>query len=103
VPTINGNLLTEKLAQLERVSEWLPDLICNLEAFVCTADDYALFRVDPVQYANEKGITENEAIDLFLHAAKLRLFDMEWNLICECCGEVFTSLRHWQLAHTFRL
>jgi hypothetical protein len=45
-------------------------------------------------------MTENEAIDLFLHAAKLRLFDIEWNLICKCFGEVFTSLRGIGNLHT---
>jgi len=89
----NENLFTEKLAQLKRLSNWSPHVISKFETFIRTADDYSLFRVDPVQYSAEIGLTENESIDLFLHAAKLRLFDMEWNLICKCCGEVFTSLR----------
>src|SRR5215813_7811650 len=91
--TINENLLSEKLSQLERLSNWSPHVIFQFETFIRTADDYSLFRVDPVQYAAEKELTENEVIDLFLYAAKLRLLDMEWNLICKCCGEVFTSLR----------
>jgi len=90
---ISENLFTEKLTQLERLANWSLHVISKFETFIRIADDYSLFRVDPVQYAVEKGINENEAIDLFLHAAKLRLFDMEWNLICKCCGEVFTSLR----------
>src|SRR5215813_5162187 len=97
---INENLLDEKLAQLEHLSKWSPRVISKFEAFIRTADDFSLFRVDPVQYAVEKSMTENEAIDLFLHAAKLRLFDMEWNLICKCCGEVFTSLRGIGNLHT---
>ena len=97
---INETQLDEKLAQLERMSNWSPRVISRLEAFIRNSDDYALFRVDPIQYAGEKGITENEAIDLFLNAAKLGLFDLEWNLICACCGQVFTSLRSLGNVHT---
>ncbi|MDQ3845978.1 MAG: adenylate/guanylate cyclase domain-containing protein, partial [Bacteroidota bacterium] len=98
--TVNETQLDEKLAQLERLRNWSPRVISKLEAFIRNSDDYALFRVDPIQYAAEKGMTENEAIDLFLNAAKLGLFDLEWNLICACCGQVFTSLRSIGHLHT---
>src|SRR5687767_4112403 len=99
MPTLNEALLDERLAQLERARNWSPRIISKLEAFIRTADDYALFRVDPLQYAAEKGMAEDEAIDLFLYAAKLSLFDLEWNLICACCGQVFTSLRSLGTVH----
>ena len=98
--TVNETLLDEKLAHLERAGNWSPRVISKLEAFIRTSDDYSTFRVDPLQYAAEKGMTENEAIDLFLNASKLGLFDLEWNLICGCCGEVFTSLRSIGNLHT---
>src|SRR5688500_7660397 len=91
--SLNEVLLDERLEQLERARNWSPRVISKLEAFIRTADDYTLFRVDPLQYAAEKGMTENEAIDLFLHAAKLNLYDLEWNLICACCGQIFSSFR----------
>ena len=93
MPFLDEILLDERLAALERARNWSPRVISKLEAFIRTADDYALFRVNPVQYAAEKGMAENEAIDLFLHAAKLSLFDLEWHLVCACCGQVFSSLR----------
>src|SRR5690349_2773055 len=97
---ISENQLDDKLAQLERMGNWSPRVISRLEAFIRNSDDYALFRVDPIQYAGEKSITENEAIDLFLNAGKVGLFDLEWNLICACCGQVFTSLRSLGNVHT---
>jgi len=99
MPSLNESLLDERLAQLERARIWSPRVISKLEAFIRTADDYTLFRVDPIQYATEKGMDENEAIDLFLHAAKGNLFDLEWNLICACCGQVFISLRGMSNLH----
>ncbi len=98
--TINETQLDEKLAQLERLANWSPRVISKFEAFIRTADDYALFRTNPLQYAAEKGMQENEAIDLFLQATHLGLFDLEWHLICRCCAEVFTSLRSMGNLHT---
>ncbi|MFI5170870.1 MAG: DUF5939 domain-containing protein [Chitinophagales bacterium] len=93
MPTINESLLDSRLGKLESTRNWSPRVISKLEAFVRTADDYDLFRVDPIQYATEKGMAENEAIDLFLHASKGNIFDLEWSLICNCCGQSFASFR----------
>jgi class 3 adenylate cyclase len=40
-----------------------------------------------------RGVDQYEAVDLFLHGAKLGLFTMDWNVICPCCGIVIRSLR----------
>ena len=72
---LNEPLLDEKLAQLEEARSWSSRVISKLETTIRTADDYALFRVNPVQYAKDKGMAENEAIDLFLPAAKVGLFE----------------------------
>jgi len=71
---LNEPLLDEKLAQLEEARNWSSRVISKLETAIRTADDYALFRVNPLQYAKEKGMAEAEAIDLFLHAAKAGRF-----------------------------
>jgi class 3 adenylate cyclase len=63
-------------------------------------DDYALFRINPIRYATEKGMAENEAIDLFLHSAKLGLFEMEWHLVCAMCGNIVESFRHMHKLHS---
>src|SRR5436190_5003435 len=97
---LNETLLDAQLARLERARDWSPRVISKLEAFMRTADDPALFRVDPIQYAAEKGMAEQESIDLFLHASKLGLFDLEWDLLCACCGQVFSSLRGIGKVHT---
>ncbi len=90
---INESLLDTALTRLEQAHAWSPRVISRLETLIRTADDAALFRVNPVQYAAEKGLSESEAIDLFLHSAKLGLLDMEWHMVCACCGQVFQNLR----------
>ena len=72
---LNEPLLDEKLARLEEARSWSSRVISKLETTIRAADDYALFRVNPLQYAKEKGMAENEAIDLFLPTAKVGLFE----------------------------
>lgn len=96
---LNEPLLDDLLGQLESLRTWSPRVISKLESFIRSSDDYTLFRVNPVQYASEKGMAENEAIDLFLQSAKLGLFEMEWHLICASCGHVVDSLRNMNGLH----
>ncbi len=90
---VNDDALEDSLAKIERVRAWSPRVISKLENSIRTANDEDLFRVNPLQWAQEKNVDSHEAIDLFLHGAKLGLFNMEWNVICPCCGKITQSLR----------
>ena len=97
---LNETLLDDLLAQLESVRSWSPRVISKLETLIRSGDDYSVFRINPIQFANEKGIAETEAIDLFLHSAKLGLFEMEWHLVCATCGNVVDSFRNMHKLHS---
>ncbi|HEY5040183.1 MAG TPA: DUF5939 domain-containing protein, partial [bacterium] len=88
---INAQLLDEKLALLEKARAWSPRVISKFEAFLDSPDDYALFRANPYRFAAEKGINPQEAIDLFLHANKVGLLKMEWQVLCPACGDSIES------------
>lgn len=90
-PAINEKLLEEKLTALEKARTWSPRVISKLEALVRASDDFALFRVNPLQFAKDKGLSETESVDLFLHGAKLGLFQMNWQLLCPGCSTVLKS------------
>jgi hypothetical protein len=90
---IKEKVLAEKLGTIRKVKEWSPGLMAKLEASIRESDDYALFRINPLHYAAENGAVENEVIDLFLHATKAGLFQMEWNLVCPSCGDSVESFR----------
>lgn len=98
---VNEPLLDEKLVQLESARTWSPRAISRLETLIRTGDDYELFRINPLQYAADRNMPENEAIDLFLHATKIGLFEMEWHLVCACCGRIVESLRHMDNLHSY--
>ena len=97
---LDEQVLDELLGKLESVRSWSPRVIAKLEALIHTEDDYSLFRVNPIQFAAEKGIAEPEAIDLFLHSARLGLFEMEWHLVCATCGNVVESFRNMHKLHS---
>ena len=89
---VNEKLLDERLAALEAARGWSPRLVSKLESHIRSADDAALLRINPISFATEKNLAEDEAIDLFLHASALGLFEMNWILICPRL-----LLRHRQL------
>jgi class 3 adenylate cyclase len=92
-PTIDEMAFEEALAAIERARSWSPRVISRLEHHIRTAHEEELFRLDPLDWASERGVDQYEAVDLFLHGAKVGLLDMDWNVICPCCGKVMRSLR----------
>ena len=90
---VNEDALEAALAKVERVRNWSPRVSSKLEHHIRTAADEDLFRLNPLEWASQRGVDEYEAVDLFLHCAKVGLFYMDWNVICPCCGKVMRSLR----------
>jgi class 3 adenylate cyclase len=93
---VDERMLDERLARLEAARPWSPRVVSRLEALIRADDDADLFRVNPFAFASRRGLDESEAIDLFLHATALGLFEMDWLLICPRCAcavESFAGLR----------
>jgi class 3 adenylate cyclase len=97
---MNAKVLEEKLTALEKARTWTPRVISKLEALINDPDDFALLRVNPIRFGTDKGVTEREAIDLFLYAAKLGIFKMEWQLICPNCGDTVESFGALSSVHS---
>jgi hypothetical protein len=93
---VDEQALDERLARLEAARPWSPRVVSRLEAVIRAGDDAALFRINPLRFAGERGLADDEAIDLFLHATALGLFEMDWLLVCPRCAcavESFANLR----------
>src|ERR1700730_2749659 len=62
-----------------------------IEELVRGAPDRALSRVNVLDFAAKRGIDEERAIAAFLHAARLGLFELSWNVLCPGCGGVLDT------------
>jgi class 3 adenylate cyclase len=97
---IDEKRLEERLVALEAAKAWSPRVVSRLETLLRSGADEALYRINPIQFATERSIAEAEAIDLFLHACVVGLFDMDWLLICPMCSDVVESFRSLRKLHT---
>ena len=68
-----------------------PSVFDVIQRMVLEAPDAMLCRVNALEVASEHGLDERETIDGFLHASKIGLFDMSWNLLCPGCGGVLDA------------
>jgi len=68
-----------------------PDVVCAIEALVRDAPDNRLNRINALAFATKTGLNEDRVIAAFLHAARLGLFEMSWNVLCPGCGGVLDA------------
>jgi class 3 adenylate cyclase len=62
-----------------------------IERFVAEAPDRDLCRVNPLAFATRHRLDEERVIGAFLHAARLGIFELSWNVLCPGCGGVLDS------------
>ena len=62
-----------------------------LEGHVRSAHDRDLCRINVFDFARRYNVQERDSIALFLHASRLGLFDLSWNLLCPGCGGVLEA------------
>jgi hypothetical protein len=96
---VNESLLSQRLGALGSARSWATNVLPELERFIRTAEDYDLFRINPIQYGGAVELSEADAIELFVNAAKVGLFEMDWLLICAYCPQVAGSFRELDQVH----
>src|SRR6266436_5100648 len=63
-------------------------------------EDHELNRINALEFSKRTGFDEEKVISGFLHASRLGLFDLTWNVLCPGCSGVLDahdtlkSLRH---------
>src|SRR6202011_4214317 len=73
-----------------------PETVDAIETLVEVAPDRALCRINVLDFAAKAGVDEERAVAAFLHAARIGIFEMSWNVLCPGCGGVLdanTSLK----------
>jgi class 3 adenylate cyclase len=67
-----------------------------IERLVRDGTDRSLARLNVFDFATKNGLDPEKSLTAFLHAARLGLFEMSWNVLCPGCGGVLgagTSLK----------
>src|ERR1700722_2163769 len=71
-----------------------------IQRLVENGADHELNRINLLDFSKRTGLDEERVISGFLHASRLGLFDLTWNVLCPGCGGVLDahstlkSLRH---------
>jgi class 3 adenylate cyclase len=65
--------------------------VAAIERAVREAPDNDLCRVNALTFAAQHGLYEERVIAAFLHAARLGLFELSWNVLCPGCGGVLDA------------
>jgi class 3 adenylate cyclase len=68
-----------------------PATVDAMETLIRDAPDRDLNRINGLAFAARNGLDEERVIGAFLHAARLGMFEMSWNVLCPGCGGVLES------------
>ncbi|HJY18982.1 MAG TPA: adenylate/guanylate cyclase domain-containing protein, partial [Xanthobacteraceae bacterium] len=64
------------------------DSVTAIERAVRDAADRELCRINTLTFAADNGLDEERSLAAFLHASRLGLFELSWNVLCPGCGGV---------------
>src|SRR5271155_5006289 len=68
-----------------------PETVAAIEHFVAEASDRELVRMNLPAFAARQHLGEEPVIAAFLHAARLGIFELSWNVLCPGCGGVLDA------------
>src|SRR2546429_4872268 len=68
-----------------------PEAVAEIERFVAEASDRELCRVNVIDFAARRRLDEERVIAAFLHASRLGIFELSWNILCPGCGGVLDT------------
>src|ERR1700747_1813836 len=68
-----------------------PEVVDAIEALGHDAPDRALCRINVLDFAARQQLDEERVIAAFLHAARLGIFELSWNVLCPGCGGVLEA------------
>jgi len=68
-----------------------PRPVIAIQKLIDDGPDRELCRINALAFAATHKLDEEDVIAAFLHAARLGIFDMSWNILCPGCGGVLDS------------
>ncbi|MDB5618925.1 adenylate/guanylate cyclase domain-containing protein [Tardiphaga sp.] len=93
--------MSDTHAQLSVLRQTADPLVVEaIENLIDKGEDHELNRINVLDFAAHRGLNEERVISGFLHASRLGLFELTWNVLCPGCSGVLDahstlkSLRH---------
>src|ERR1700728_2683918 len=68
-----------------------PAVADAIARLIDAGEDHELNRINALDFSRRAGLDEERVISGFLHAARLGLFDLTWNVLCPGCGGVLDA------------
>jgi class 3 adenylate cyclase len=68
-----------------------PAVAASLKTLVGSGADRELNRINPLAFAAQRQFSEEAVIETLVHAGRLGLFDLSWNVLCPGCGGVLAA------------
>src|SRR3982075_3358091 len=68
-----------------------PGVADAIEQLIENGEDHQLNRINALDFSKTTGLDEERVISGFLHASRLGLFDLTWNVLCPGCGGVLDA------------
>jgi len=76
-----------------------PAVVAAIEELVAKGSDRDLNRINVLAFAGKHGFKVDDAIAAFLHASRLGIFEMSWNVLCPGCGGVLGEATNLKGVH----
>ena len=67
------------------------EVVAAIERLIRDAPDHALNRINALDFAAKEKLDEERVIAALLHASRLGIFEMSWNVMCPGCGGVLDA------------
>ena len=84
--------MSEIQAQLSLLKQTAdPGVADAIGRLIEKGEDHELNRINVLDFSVRTGLDEEQVISGFLHASRLGLFDLTWNVLCPGCGGVLDA------------
>jgi class 3 adenylate cyclase len=84
--------MSEIQAQISILKQTADPAVADAIArLIVEGEDHELNRINVLDFSARTGLDEERVISGFLHASRLGLFDLTWNVLCPGCGGVLDA------------
>jgi class 3 adenylate cyclase len=78
-----------QISMLKQTAE--PAVADAIARLIDEGEDHELNRINVLDFSKRTGLDEERVISGFLHASRMGLFDLTWNVLCPGCGGVLDA------------